>query len=178
MSSRSAAVRTWRSLEALAGTTRGAVLVFAAALCVYGLESIAMPLAPGRNLGTYLQYYDQFFHGTALPMVMLFRTPGAPLVIGPALDFLGGWGSQVLMGFLFAVTVTSWSAVAALFGRRVAVLTAIALVLFPATGCSSTGSRATRSSRRRSRSGRFSSSARSGAPQRSGWRRSGSASPC
>lgn len=121
-------------LEALAGTRRGALLLFAGSLAVYGLESLAVPLWEGRDLGNYLLYYDQFFHGVALPMSMLFRTPVAPLVVGPALDFLGGAGSQVLMGLLFAASVVAWAAAAATFGRRPALLTGAALALFPSYG--------------------------------------------
>src|SRR5262249_9727391 len=140
-------LRVLRSLDRLAGTRRGAALVFAAGLAAYALESLGMPLTAGRGLGNYLPYYDQFFPRAALTMgrvfrtargaptmVMLFRRPGASLVVGPALDFLGGWGSQILMGVLFALTVTVWSAVAAEFSRRAATLTAIALVLFPGYG--------------------------------------------
>jgi hypothetical protein len=121
-------------LEALSGTRRGAVLLFVGALAVYGLESLAVPLFEGRDLGTYAEYYDQLFHGVALPMLMLYRMPIAPLVIGPALDFLGGAGTQVVMGVLFAVTVVCWGAAAAELGRRVAIFVAIALALDPSFG--------------------------------------------
>jgi hypothetical protein len=109
-------------------------VLFAAALAVYGLESLAVPLHAGRDLGTYIQYYDQLFHGVALPMNMLYRMPVAPLVIGPSLDFLGAAGTQVVMGLLYALTVTVWAAVAAEFGRRAALFAAIALLVFPGFG--------------------------------------------
>jgi hypothetical protein len=91
-------------------------------------------LFEGRDLGTYVEYYDQLFHGVALPMTMLYRTPIAPLVIGPSLDFLGAPGTQALMGILFAVTVVCWGAAAAVFGRRTALLTACAVMLSPGFG--------------------------------------------
>jgi len=120
--------------ERLVGTRRGALSLFVAALAVYGLESLAVPLRPGRDFGTYLEYYDQLFHGVALPMLMLYRMPAAPLVIGPSLDFLGAAGTQVVMGLLYALTITAWAAVAAEFGRRAGLAAAVALLLFPGFG--------------------------------------------
>jgi hypothetical protein len=109
-------------------------VLFAAALVVYGIESLAVPLHAGRDFATYLQYYAQLFHGVALPMNMLYRMPVAPLVIGSSVDFLGAAGTQVVMGLLYALTITVWAVVAAEFGRRAALLTAIALLVFPGFG--------------------------------------------
>ena len=45
------------------------------ALAVYAVESIALPVIPGRDLGTYVRFYAQMWTVPALPMTMLFRTP-------------------------------------------------------------------------------------------------------
>ena len=126
--------RGWLRLEAASGTRRGAALLFAVSLAVYGLQSLAVPLFAGRDLGTYLGYYDQFVHGAVQPMLMLYRTPVAPLVVGPSLDFLGPAGTQVLLGVLFACSVVAWSAAALTFGPRAALLTAAGLLAFPTYG--------------------------------------------
>jgi hypothetical protein len=109
--------------------------VAAVALAVYGLESIALPVVPGRDFGTYLRFYVQMFDwDSVLPMSMLFRTPVAPLVVGGSLDVLGGYGTQVLMGMLFAASILCWTRVALVFSRRAALFTAAALALYPGYG--------------------------------------------
>jgi hypothetical protein len=126
--------RAWRRLENVAGTRRGAALLFGVSLAGYGLQSLALPLFPGRDLGTYVGYYDQFLHGAVQPMLMLYRTPLSSLLVGASLDFLGAGGTQVLLGVLFALSVVAWSAAAAVFGPRAALLTASALLAFPTYG--------------------------------------------
>lgn len=122
----------WSAAERLASSRRGAAVLFAVAGAFYALESIALPLIPGRDFGTYLRFYDQMWEWhSVLPMSMLYRTPVTPLVAGGSLDVLGGVGAQVVMGVLYAGSVVAWCAAASAFGRRVALVTAIALVVFP-----------------------------------------------
>lgn len=129
---RAAARRALGRAEALVGTGRGAGLLFAASVAMYALVSLAMPLIEGRDIGTYMRYYSQLFDAEpALPMSMLFRTPVAPLVLGGSLDLVGPWGTQVLLGALYAASIVAWSAVGAAFGRRAAVFVAVAMLLFP-----------------------------------------------
>jgi hypothetical protein len=115
-------------------TRRGAVVLFAVSLAVYGVQSLALPLFRGRDLGTYLGYYDQFFHGAVQPMLMLYRTPVSSLVVGASLDFLGPVGTQAFLGVLFALSIVAWSAAARAFGPRATLLTAFALLAFPTYG--------------------------------------------
>ncbi len=124
--------RSLTRAEGLVGTRRGAAALLGAALAVYAVVSLAMPLVAGRDLGTYLRYYAQLFDAEpALPMSMLFRTPVAPLVLGGSLDLWGPWGTQALLAVLYALTILAWTAVAAVFGRRAAVFVALAMLLFP-----------------------------------------------
>lgn len=129
------AARSLASLEALAGTRRGAVALFLAALGVYALQSLAVPLHPGRDLATYLRYYEQFVHGeVVLPMSMLYRTPVAPLVVGAPLDVAGAAVTQALFGVLYGASIVAWSATALVFGRRAALLTGVVLLVYPGYG--------------------------------------------
>jgi hypothetical protein len=113
-------------------TRRGALAVFAVALAVFAIESVWLPVLPGRDFYTYLRFYVQMadWH-SVYPMSMLFRTPVAPVVIGAPLELLGGWGVEIVMALLFAASVVAWTRVALFFGRRVALLTAVALLLYP-----------------------------------------------
>jgi Dolichyl-phosphate-mannose-protein mannosyltransferase len=121
--------------ERAIASRRGAAVLLVVALAVYGLQSIALPVIPGRDFGTYLRFYVQMFDwDSVLPMSMLFRTPVAPLVVGGSLDLVGGYGMQVLMAVLYATSIVCWARVALVFSRRAALLTAAALLLYPGYG--------------------------------------------
>jgi len=121
--------------EAGVATRRGGLVLFAVGLAVYALQSIALPVIPGRDFGTYLRFYDQMWEWeSVLPMSMLFRTPLAPLVIGVSLDAAGGYGAQVVLAVLYAASILAWSRAALAFGRRAALLTAVVLLLYPGYG--------------------------------------------
>ena len=123
------------SLEHRIGTRRGALGLFCVALVVYGLRSVAVPVIPGRDFGTYLRFYVQIAEwDSVLPMTMLFRTPLAPLVVGGTLDLVGGWGLQAVMAILYASSIVAWSRVGLVFGSRTSLVAAAALVLYPGYG--------------------------------------------
>ena len=110
-------------------------MLFLVAIGVYGLQSIALPVVPGRDFGTYLRFYVQMFEwDSVLPMSMLFRTPLAPLVVGGSLDLVGGYVTQALMAALYATSIVCWTRTALAFGRSVALVTAVALLLYPGYG--------------------------------------------
>ena len=120
--------------EALAGTRRGAVVLFAVALAVFAVQSIAMPVAGGRDFGSYLAYYVQMWDSRPANLTPLVaRTPIAPLAIGVPLD-IGGVATVVWMALLYAGSVIAWSWVALSFGRRAALATAALLLLYPGYG--------------------------------------------
>jgi len=122
-------------LESGIGTRRGGTVVFALALLVFALRSIALPVVPGRDFATYIVYYVQMWDwSSVIPMSMLFRTPLTPLVVGGPLDLLGGWGLQATMALLFAVSIVAWTRTALTFGARAALLTAAALLVYPGYG--------------------------------------------
>ena len=122
-------------LESRVGTLRGGATVFALALAVFGVRSIALPVIPGRDFGTYIGYYVQMWDWhSVVPMSQLYRTPLAPLVIGGTLDLFGGWGLEMVMALLFAASVVAWTRTALAFGPRAALVTAVALLVYPGYG--------------------------------------------
>jgi hypothetical protein len=128
-------VRLARRAAAGAETRRGAAVVFVLALGVWWLEAIAMPLAAGRDLGTYLGGYVQLFQSHPIDLgYVLGRTPAATLVVGGALDLGNGVLAEPLVSLLYAGSVLAWFLTARRFGGGVAVLTAIVLVLYPGYG--------------------------------------------
>jgi hypothetical protein len=131
----SAAEGALARLERGVDSTRGGVVLFALAIGVHSLQSVALPVVPGRDFGTYLSFYVQMSDwDSVFPMSMLFRTPVTPALVGGSLDLLGGWGAQALMAVLFAGSIVAWSRAAGAFGGRAALLTSAALLLYPGYG--------------------------------------------
>lgn len=106
-----------------------------AALAAFAVQSLAWPLYHGRDAETYLYYWFDMWSGQPVyPLIMLYRTPLAPLFFGPLLDFFGGGVTEAACAVLYAVAIVLVVAAARRFGARVAVATAIALLLYPAYG--------------------------------------------
>jgi hypothetical protein len=123
------------TLERLASRPLGAGLLFLLALGAYAFRAVAWPLQVGRDLDEYLLVYIQLLdRHVLLPWSMLFRTPVTPLVAGLSLDLAGGALAEPVMAVLFAASVVLWSAAAARFGPRAALLVAAALLVYPAWG--------------------------------------------
>ena len=118
-------------LERLAGTRRGALALFVLAIGAHVFRSIAWPVSGGRDLDEYLLDYVQLLdRHPLLPWPMLFRTPATPIVAGLTLDIGHGALVEPVMAALYALSIVAWSAVARRFGRRAAVVTALALLLY------------------------------------------------
>jgi hypothetical protein len=123
--------RAWRSSERFAEGPRAAPALIAAALAVYALVSLALPLAAGRDLARYLLVYAQLFDADVVyPHAVLTRTPVAPLVTGGLLD-AGSLVAEVGMAVLYALSVLAWCSVARRFGPAAALATSAALLLYP-----------------------------------------------
>jgi hypothetical protein len=123
------------SLERLAERPLGALILFALGLVVYAVQAVGWPLVSGRDLDEYLYDYIQLLdRHPLLPWSMLFRTPVTPIVAGVSLDVAGGAFAEPLLAVLFAGSVVAWSLAARAFGPRVALLVALALLIYPAYG--------------------------------------------
>ena len=113
----------------------GLAVVFLLGLADYAIRAIGWPLIGGRDLDEYLYDYAQLLdRHPVLPWSMLFRTPVPGIVDGAALDVAGGFFAEPLLAVLFAASVVAWTAAARSFGPRAALLTAVALLLYPAYG--------------------------------------------
>jgi hypothetical protein len=122
-------------LERLASRRLGAVVLFGLGLAIFALRALAFPLKTGRDLDEYLYAYIQLFDSDVLlPWSMLFRTPVTPIVAGLALDIAGGALAEPIAAVLFAGSVVAWSAAGLVFGPRVALATAAALLVYPGYG--------------------------------------------
>lgn len=124
-------VRSWRSLERFADGRHAAPTVVVAALGVYALVSLAIPLTDGRDLPRYLLVYTQLLDADAVyPHAMLSRTPVTPVVAGMLLD-LGPFAAEIGAALLYALSVLAWCAAARRFGPAAAIAMGAGLLLYP-----------------------------------------------
>ena len=121
---------------AAAAETRWAPLVVAvAAVGVWWLQAVAIPLAGGRDFATYLGAYSELFHSDPIDLgYVLGRTPLSPLVVGVLLDLFHGALAEPLMSLLYAASVTAWFLAARSFGGAAALLTVGIVLLYPGYG--------------------------------------------
>ena len=131
----SALARLLGWLEELSSRPLGGLVLFGLGLSAYALRAVAWPLKTGRDLDEYLFAYVQLFdRDVLLPWSLLFRTPVTPLYAGGSLDLLGGALAEPLAAVLFAGSVVAWTAAGRSFGPRVALVTAVALLVYPGWG--------------------------------------------
>src|SRR6266536_647542 len=122
-------VSRWQSFEAWVGTRSSAVALFVLALVVFGLQSVALPAYPGRDMARYLQAFVQLaYHVPVYPAVLNTRGPLAALGVGVPLE-IDGWAAEIWLGVLYALSIVAWGRVALSFGARTAVLTTGLLLL-------------------------------------------------
>jgi hypothetical protein len=122
--------QSWRAIERFAESRRAAPALLVAALAVYGLVSLALPVSPGRDLGRYLVVYAQLHGDVVYPFALVSRPPGTPLVVGGLLD-LGPIAAEVGAAALYALSILAWCSVARRFGPTAAIATAVALLAYP-----------------------------------------------
>ena len=121
-------VRVGRALERFVESRQAAPAVGAAALAVYALVSIGLPLRAGRDLARYLLTYAQLVDAhVVFPNALVARTPGTPLVTGLLLE-AGPVVSEVGAAALYAGSIVAWFCVARRFGPAAALATAAALL--------------------------------------------------
>ena len=90
-------------------TRWAAPTVFVAGVCVWWIQAIAMPLARGRDFGTYVGAYVELFQRHPIDLgYVLGRTPIAPLVTGALLDAAGGVLAEPAMSVLYALSIVAW----------------------------------------------------------------------
>lgn len=115
-----------------AETRGGVIAVFLVALAVWWVQALVIPLAAGRDLGTYLGAYLQLFDRDAIDLgYVLGRTPLASLPVGGLLDVAGGALAEPVMSLLYAGSITAWFLAARSFGGRAALFAAVVLLLYP-----------------------------------------------
>ena len=125
---------TWHSFEGWVGTRSSGVALFAVALAAFALQSVALPVGPGRDMGRYVQAFLQlWYEEPILPSALGSRGPLAALGVGLPLE-LGSASAEIWLATLYAGSIVAWCAVALLLGARAAILTAALLLVNPGYG--------------------------------------------
>jgi hypothetical protein len=102
------------------------------AVGLWWIEALIIPLAAGRDLGTYLGDYVQLFWSRPIDLgYVLGRTPVASLVSGGLLQFAGGALAEPAVSLLYGASIAAWFAAARRFGDRAAWLVTVVLLLYP-----------------------------------------------
>ena len=118
-----------------AETRAGTVTVFLAAVVVWWIQAIAMPLAAGRDFGTYVGAFVELFQSDPIDLgYVLGRTPVAPLVTGALLTPFDGALAEPVMSLLYAGSILAWFLAARRFGGAAALATALLLLAYPSYG--------------------------------------------
>src|SRR3989442_1961646 len=80
----------WERLAGRAVSRVGAIVLFLCAFGMYWLQALAWPFQKGRDTWDYFAFYLSMFHEhTPFHLLMLFRVPIAPLVLGVPMQ-IGG----------------------------------------------------------------------------------------
>jgi hypothetical protein len=109
--------------------------VLGAALVVWWVQALVIPLAPGRDFGTYAGAYVELFQRHPVDLgYVLGRTPLAPLVVGVLLDPFHGRLAEVGVSLLYAGSVLAWFLAARRFGGAAALVAVVVLLLYPGYG--------------------------------------------
>ena len=113
------------------GSRASIVTLFVVALAAFAVQSLAVAVGPGRDMGRYVQAFIQLgYADPILTSVADTRGPLASLGVGVPL-VLGGVAVEIWLALLYASSIVAWSAVAMRLGPRAALLTAALLLVNP-----------------------------------------------
>ena len=114
---------------------RDSIIVCLIAALIFFVESLVWSFSSGRDFPSYIWYYLQFFQPrAALPMIMIYRAPGASLFIGAIIDHFGVIFMHSIMGVFFVCTVFLVYRIGIYWNRRTGFIASLAVGLNPAYG--------------------------------------------
>jgi hypothetical protein len=120
---------------AFAETRAGAAAIFVLAVVVWWVQAIAMPLAGGRDFGTYVGAFVELVQSDPVDLgYVLGRTPVAPLVTGALLEPFDGALAEPGMSLLYASSILAWFLAARRFGGAAGLIAAGVLLAYPSYG--------------------------------------------
>jgi hypothetical protein len=122
-------------INKLTSYQRDCLFLVVAAGLVFLLQSVAWPLFQGRDASTYLLYYLEMANlDPVYPMIMVLRTPVAPLFFGVLLQWGGPVLTEMVLGLCFTIAILAVYSIGSLWERKIGLLAAGAVLLQPAYG--------------------------------------------
>lgn len=110
-------------------------LIFIVALLTYFIQSIAWPFTLGRDGANYLLYFLEIFSKEPVyNIIILMRTPIAPLLYGSLLSIRGSIFAEIILGFIYSGAILGIYFIARLWSKKIAVIAALLVNAFPAYG--------------------------------------------
>jgi hypothetical protein len=102
------------------------------AVAAFALESLAWPFFAGRDAQSYLMYYlDMGSADPVFPLLMLFRPPLVPLLLGMPLDLGGPAAAEIVMAICYVVSILAVYTVGAFWSRWIGLIAAGAVLVYP-----------------------------------------------
>ncbi len=104
-------------------------------LITYYLQSLAWPITLGRDGGNYLLYYlDILSNDPVYHLIMVMRTPIAPLLYGSLLSIGGAALTEFAMGIIYSGAVLGIYLIGKMWSNKLAILSALLVNFYPAYG--------------------------------------------
>ncbi len=114
---------------------RNLCILSAIALATYAVQSMAWPLSLGRDAPNYLMYYlDLWSAEPVYHLLMVTRTPLAPLTFGSLLSLGGTPLTETVMALFYAAAIVGIYFVARGCNTRLAIPAALIVNFYPAYG--------------------------------------------
>lgn len=125
-------LQEWCRYRCLDKALMGIVLL---SIVVYAIQTLAWPLAPGRDFSSYVTYFVQILmDDPGYPRTMLHRTFFFPVLLG-GLNALGGTVLiELFAGFLFVTSVVAVYYIGLRFNKMSGIAAALLVILFPSYG--------------------------------------------
>jgi hypothetical protein len=99
---------------------------------VYFLQCLAWPLSRGRDYGSYITYYLNYFDPKPVfQTMMLYRTPLSPLFYGLFMEHVGVTATEVVIGVIYVLTIAAFYRIGLFWGRVPARVFAVTMIFFP-----------------------------------------------
>jgi hypothetical protein len=112
------------------------LLVLSTLSCLaFYVQSLAWPLHLGRDGLNYIIYYlDMWSKQPAYQLLMLRRTPVAPILYGIPLTLFGNLFTEVLSAILYCISILCIYSLGMKYSRKVGLIAAILVIFYPAFG--------------------------------------------
>ncbi|MBN1537157.1 MAG: glycosyltransferase family 39 protein [Anaerolineales bacterium] len=110
-------------------------ILFFVALATYYMQSIAWPFTLGRDGGNYITYYlDILSKEPVFKIMMLLRTPIAPLLYGLLLSLGGVVLTELVMGLLYSGAIIGIYHITKMWSIKLAFISALIVNFYPSYG--------------------------------------------